>query len=124
MNENETLVECRRVLDCTSWRSIARFFASRADADSAHKRRLIYRGTGIIDMLCIFHREKRPSLRMWPESGRFCCFGCGREGDKLSFVRYALEGADAETILRYVRQIPSAPLVGQLELFGSGVVEI
>ena len=30
-------------------------------------------------VLCIFHKEKTPSLRIWP-SGRFRCHGCGERG--------------------------------------------
>jgi hypothetical protein len=30
-------------------------------------------------LLCPFHREKTPSLCIWPDTG-FYCHGCGRKG--------------------------------------------
>jgi len=38
-----------------------------------------------VDMLCPFHGDKTPSLRMWP-SGFFYCHGCQARGDVLDFV--------------------------------------
>ncbi len=29
--------------------------------------------------LCIFHKEKTPSLRIWP-TGRYFCYGCKERG--------------------------------------------
>lgn len=34
---------------------------------------------------CPFHREKTPSLKLYP-NGRWHCFGCGLGGDSLDFV--------------------------------------
>jgi len=46
------------------------------------------RSTAVVVILCPFHREKTPSLHMWPGSGRFHCHGCGAEGDKDKFLSY------------------------------------
>src|SRR3712207_3640286 len=35
--------------------------------------------------LCPFHQEKTPSFVVFPESGNFHCFGCGKGGDALTF---------------------------------------
>ncbi len=37
--------------------------------------------------LCPFHEEKTPSFNVHPEKGIFKCFGCGKAGDAIDFVR-------------------------------------
>lgn len=36
--------------------------------------------------LCPFHEEKTPSFHVFPQSGRFKCFGCGEGGDVIAFL--------------------------------------
>jgi hypothetical protein len=44
------------------------------------------RSTGVLEVLCPFHLEKTPSVRMWPKNGRFRCHGCGTNGDQIEFI--------------------------------------
>lgn len=37
--------------------------------------------------LCPFHAEKSPSFNINPQLGLFHCFGCGKSGDAITFVR-------------------------------------
>jgi len=37
--------------------------------------------------LCPLHREKTPSFHVRPEIGTFKCFGCGKGGDAITFLR-------------------------------------
>lgn len=37
--------------------------------------------------LCPFHGEKTPSFAVYPDSQSFYCFGCGKGGDVVTFVR-------------------------------------
>ncbi len=37
--------------------------------------------------LCPFHNEKTPSFNVDPDKGFYKCFGCGKAGDAISFVR-------------------------------------
>ncbi|AWI08386.1 DNA primase [Ereboglobus luteus] len=43
--------------------------------------------------LCPFHNEKTPSFTVDPDKGFYKCFGCGKAGDIISFVRET-EGLD------------------------------
>ncbi len=46
---------------------------------------------------CCFHAEHTPSLKFWPDSGNFHCFGCGASGDKLVFIGKKLFGRSFST---------------------------
>ena len=37
--------------------------------------------------LCPFHNEKTPSFTVYPDSVSFYCFGCGADGDAITFIR-------------------------------------
>ncbi len=53
-------------------------------ADTVTLRRA---GGGSLKGLCPFHDEKTPSFTVRPELGVFHCFGCGKSGDVITFVR-------------------------------------
>src|SRR5690606_20380981 len=41
--------------------------------------------------LCPFHNEKTPSFTVSPSKDMYKCFGCGKSGDSIEFIR-ELEG--------------------------------
>jgi DNA primase len=48
---------------------------------------------------CPFHADRTPSFRVYPDSKRFKCFGCGARGDTFEFVR-RFDGKDFRTVVR------------------------
>jgi len=44
-------------------------------------------GMGSYKGLCPFHDERSPSFTVRPQVGRYHCFGCGEDGDVISFVQ-------------------------------------
>ena len=44
-------------------------------------------GLGSYKGLCPFHDERSPSFTVRPQVGRYHCFGCGEDGDVISFVQ-------------------------------------
>lgn len=38
---------------------------------------------------CIFHADSTPSLVLYPDEGRFHCYGCGTHGDAIQFLMEA-----------------------------------
>ena len=44
------------------------------------------RGVNLIG-LCPFHGEKTPSFNVNPARNIFVCFGCGKKGDAITFLR-------------------------------------
>ncbi|MFT3781843.1 MAG: CHC2 zinc finger domain-containing protein [Nibricoccus sp.] len=61
--------------------------------------------------LCPFHQEKTPSFHVDPEKGFYKCFGCGKAGDIITFVRETEQllvhrsGGSARTTLRRTDRI-------------------
>ncbi len=61
---------------------------------------------------CPFHGDQDPSLKIYPETGTFNCFGCGAAGDMIEFIeRYEKKGKH-EAILKAKSMIdPSAEII-------------
>ena len=36
--------------------------------------------------LCPFHKDDKPSLRIYPETNTYHCFGCDKTGDVIQFI--------------------------------------
>lgn len=49
---------------------------------------------------CPFHNEKTPSLKIYPETNSYYCFGCNTGGDVISFVMHLLRIDFGSAILR------------------------
>lgn len=60
---------------------------------------------------CPFHNDDKPSLKIYPETNTFNCFGCGATGDVIEFIeRYEKKGKH-EAILRAQNLIVELPPV-------------
>ncbi|MGL4399050.1 MAG: DNA primase, partial [Luteolibacter sp.] len=59
---------------------------------------------------CPFHHEKTPSFYITPHSQRFHCFGCGKGGDAISFVR-DYENLPFTDAVRKLAQRAGVPLI-------------
>ena len=61
---------------------------------------------------CPFHGDEDPSLKIYPETGTFNCFGCGAAGDVIEFIeRYEKKGKH-EAILKAKSMIdPAADII-------------
>jgi DNA primase len=73
---------------------------TRIDPVEVIGRRLALRKTGTsFSASCPFHADTRPSFRVYPDSRRFKCFGCGARGDAFEFLQ-RFEGKDFKTVVR------------------------
>ena len=65
--------------------------------------------------LCPFHQEKTPSFVVFPESGNFHCFGCGKGGDVFTFYQSVEHVEFKEALTELARragvELPSIPTV-------------
>ena len=73
---------------------------SRIDPVEVIGRRVELKKTGnSFAASCPFHADRTPSFRVFPDSKRFKCFGCGARGDVFEFLR-RFEGKDFRTVVR------------------------
>src|SRR3954447_23746669 len=80
---------------------------------------LVAHGSGVQrQVLCPFHADKKPSLKVNLGRKVFQCFGCGASGNDIEFVRRK-EGLDPDEVRAAARKlasicsIPLAPPLGQ-----------
>lgn len=50
--------------------------------------------------LCPFHQDKTPSLKIYPETNSYHCFGCGKSGDTIQFIQDKQGLTKHESILK------------------------
>ncbi|SDF87367.1 CHC2 zinc finger domain-containing protein [Sporolituus thermophilus] len=55
-------------------------------------------GSSRYKALCPFHADRNPSLVIWPEDGKWNCFGCGKHGDAIDLVAEAKGMSNSEAI--------------------------
>lgn len=74
----------------------------RVDIVAVVERRVELHRAGVnLRGLCPFHQEKTPSFFVFPDSGRWKCFGCGESGDVFDFV----QKADGLTLRETIREL-------------------
>jgi len=49
---------------------------------------------------CPFHADDKASLKVYPGTGTFNCFGCGKNGDGIQFIEYMEKTTRHEAILK------------------------
>lgn len=49
---------------------------------------------------CPFHREKTASMKLYPDSGGFHCFGCGAHGSVIDFVMRLFDLSFPQAVVR------------------------
>lgn len=49
---------------------------------------------------CPFHEEKTPSLKIYPQTNTFHCFGCGAAGDQIEFIQRVEKITKHEAIMK------------------------
>ena len=54
--------------------------------------------------LCPFHTEKTPSFGVSPSKGLYHCFGCGKGGDAIGFLRDVEHLEFAEAVERLAKE--------------------
>lgn len=49
---------------------------------------------------CPFHKDDKPSLRIYPETNTYTCFGCDKTGDVIQFIQEIEKCTKREAILK------------------------
>ncbi len=62
-------------------------------------------GLGTYKGLCPFHDERSPSFTVRPQVGRYHCFGCGEDGDVISFVQKQDHSSFSEAVEKLASRI-------------------
>lgn len=77
----------------------------RCDIESVATRYVNLRKSGRTFVgLCPFHSEKTPSFHVYPDTQNFYCFGCGKGGDIITFIR-SIENLDYVDAVRFLAKI-------------------
>jgi len=60
--------------------------------------------------LCPFHKDNKPSLRIYPETNTYTCFGCNKTGDVIQFIQ------DKEKCTKHQALKKAKELIGTAEI--------
>ena len=55
---------------------------------------------------CPFHADDKPSCKIYPETGTYHCFGCGKTGDQIQWIQDKEGCSQHEAILKAQSWIP------------------
>ncbi|NJM14906.1 MAG: hypothetical protein HC896_05570 [Bacteroidales bacterium] len=55
---------------------------------------------------CPFHDDETPSMKIYPETGTYHCFGCGKTGDQIQWIQDKEGCSQHEAILKAQSWIP------------------
>ena len=66
-------------------------------------------GGGSLKGLCPFHDERTPSFNVNTSTGRYHCFGCGEDGDGISFIQ-EINGGDFRWAVEYLADRYGIPI--------------
>ena len=56
---------------------------------------------------CPFHEDDKPSCRIYPETGTYHCFACGKTGDVIQFIQDYEKCSKHEAINKAIELIGS-----------------
>ncbi len=83
---------------------------SRIDLSEVIGARVALKRAGrLMKGLCPFHQEKSPSFVVYPDEGRYHCFGCGKSGDVFTWFQDT-QGLDFAETLKELSRRTGVPL--------------
>jgi len=59
---------------------------------------------------CPFHKDDRPSLKIYPETNSFNCFGCGASGDVIEFIQLKEKMNKRQALLKATELCGATPI--------------
>jgi len=69
----------------------------------------LYRKGRLYAIRCPFHTDNIPSLFIYPDTNTFYCFGCGKAGDAIDFVKEYFEISTSEAINKILDDFNISP---------------
>lgn len=83
----------KRISTISKWKKLSGHISEKQKKEalqvpikSLYNRPLQKSGTDFIG-LCPFHKEKKPSFHIYTKTNSFYCFGCGKGGNVINFIR-------------------------------------
>lgn len=66
---------------------------------------------------CPFHKDDKPSLRIYPETNTYTCFGCDKTGDAIQFIQ------DIDKCTKHQALKKAKELIGTAEIKPTTVIQ-